>query len=133
LIDARGVENVWVYDDEVSGLLAQLPTGSIGRVYVLYPDPWPKMRHYKRRLISEEFLLQLARVMKKGAELRFVTDIDDYAAWTLSRIQRSFDFKWTQQRPHEWLHPWAGWVSTRYEQKALKEGRGPSYLIFKRL
>jgi tRNA (guanine-N7-)-methyltransferase len=133
LIDAHAITNVQIHDDEASVLLANLPPMSVSRVYILYPDPWPKARHRKRRLISEEFLALLARVMKKGSELRFVTDIDDYSAWTLSRIQSSVNFQWLQKHPNEWLSPWEGWISTRYERKALEEGRPPVYLIFERI
>lgn len=133
LIDSHGLKNVLVHDDEASSLLSALPPASISRVYILYPDPWPKVRHHKRRLISQEFLTCLARVMKKGAELRFVTDIDDYSAWTLSRIQQSIDFNWVQKRPCEWTNPWEGWEPTRYERKAKEEGRFPVYLIFERI
>jgi tRNA (guanine-N7-)-methyltransferase len=132
-ISAEGLQNVSIHDDEVSTLLAVLPPASIGRVYILYPDPWPKSRHHKRRLISDDFLVRLARVMKNGAQLRFVTDIDDYTAWTLSRIKRSPDFTWLQKEPMEWIKPWEGWISTRYEQKAIEAARSPAYLIFQRI
>lgn len=131
-INAHHLENVLVHDEEVSTLLARLPTSSVDRVYILYPDPWPKSRHHKRRLISDEFLERLARVMKPGAELRFATDIDDYSAWTLARVRRSLNFRWTQKTPTQWTLPWEDWAPTRYEQKAIKEERSPVYLIFER-
>ncbi len=131
-ISSEGLQNVLIHDDEVSTLFALLPPASISRAYILYPDPWPKLRHHKRRLISDDFLARLARVLKNGAQLRFVTDIDDYSAWTLSRVKRSPDFTWIQEEPREWIEPWDGWISTRYERKAIEAGRSPAYLIFRR-
>ena len=80
--------------------------------------------------MSDSMLAHLARVMRPGAELRFATDIDDYAAWTLARVLRSPDYLWPARRSADWTSPWAGWVQTRYEAKALREGRSPAYLTF---
>jgi tRNA (guanine-N7-)-methyltransferase len=129
----QSIQNISIHDDDVLKLLDDLPPNSLSRVFILYPDPWPKLRHRKRRLISNEFLIRLSKVMAPGAELRFATDIDDYAAWTLARIVQSEDFTWVQDRPEQWLVPWAGWTSTRYESKAFQEGRSPVYLTFNRL
>jgi tRNA (guanine-N7-)-methyltransferase len=133
IAENEGLGNIRVWDDDVTELLPTIPEAAFDRVYILYPDPWPKRRQRKRRLISDENLSLLARVMRPGAELRFATDIDDYAGWALSRILRSSDFVWDAKRPAEWREPWAGWPSTRYEAKALQEGRTPSYLTFRRV
>jgi tRNA (guanine-N7-)-methyltransferase len=132
VIDHEGLRNVRLWDDDVTHLLPDLPEAAFDRVSILYPDPWPKRRQRKRRLISDETLAMLARIMRPGAELRFATDIDDYAGWGIARILRSADFRWDARRPDEWRRPWAGWPGTRYEAKALREGRVPSYLTFVR-
>lgn len=131
-VEEHGLANLRVWDDDAALVLPRLPDASIGRVFVLYPDPWPKRRHRKRRFIGEENLAALARVMRPGAELRFATDIDDYAAWALARVDRSGLFAWHAERADDWRRPWAGWPGTRYEAKALREGRPPMYLTFVR-
>jgi tRNA (guanine-N7-)-methyltransferase len=125
--------NIRVWDDDATRLLPALGPESIARVYLLYPDPWPKRRQRKRRFLSDENLAALARVMKPGAELRFATDIDDYAGWALARAFSSPDFAWDAARPDDWRRPWPDWPGTRYEQKARREGRGSAYLTFRRL
>jgi tRNA (guanine-N7-)-methyltransferase len=125
--------NVRVWDEDATQLLPALAPGSVDRVYLLYPDPWPKRRQRKRRFLSDENLAALARVMKPGAELRFATDIDDYAGWALARVLRSSDFVWDATRPRDWREPWPDWPSTRYEQKARREGRRSAYLTFRRI
>ena len=82
--------------------------------------------------MSDAFLSALARVMKPGGAFRFATDIDDYAGWTLARVLRSSEWRWTAARPDDWRRPWPGWPGTRYEAKALREGRAPVYLTFER-
>ena len=124
--------NVRLWDQDAKPLLDWLPDASLGRAYLLYPDPWPKRRHRKRRFLSETMLPKFARVLRPGAELRFATDIDDYAAFSLARIARSADFEWTAQCQADWLTPWEGWRSTRYEAKALREGRRGAYFTFRR-
>jgi tRNA (guanine-N7-)-methyltransferase len=132
-IHQESLDNIRLWDEDVTGLLPALPDAALDRVYLLYPDPWPKRRQRKRRLLSDGTLRQLARVMRPGAELRFATDIDDYAGWALVRVLRSPDFRWTAARAEDWRKPWAGWPGTRYEAKALREGRTPSYLTFARV
>jgi tRNA (guanine-N7-)-methyltransferase len=132
-VDREALTNVRVFDDDVIRLLPAWPSATIDRVSILYPDPWPKRRQRKRRLVSDAFLSELARIMRPGAELRFATDIDDYAGWTIARVLRSDGFRWDARRPHDWRQPWAGWPGTRYEAKALAAGRVPSYLTFTRV
>ncbi|HVL72391.1 MAG TPA: tRNA (guanine(46)-N(7))-methyltransferase TrmB [Beijerinckiaceae bacterium] len=128
-----GLDAVRVWDRDATELLPRLPPASIDRAYLLYPDPWPKRRQRKRRFVSEENLAALARVLRPGAELRFATDIDDYAGWALARVAASPDFAWTAERPDDWRRPWPDWPGTRYEAKALREGRKASYLTFRRV
>jgi tRNA (guanine-N7-)-methyltransferase len=132
-IDHEALDNIRVWDDDVTKLLPTLPDGCFDRVYILYPDPWPKRRQRKRRLVSDEMLAMLARVMRPGAELRFASDIDDYIGWVLVRGMRSPDFRWVAKRPDDWRRPYEGWPGTRYEAKATREGRVPSYLTFLRV
>ncbi|MET0742512.1 MAG: tRNA (guanine(46)-N(7))-methyltransferase TrmB [Microvirga sp.] len=132
-IDREALTNVRVFDDDVTRLLPAWPAASIDRVSILYPEPWPKRRQRKRRLVSDAFLTGLSRIMQPGAELRFATDIDDYAGWTIARVLRSADFRWDARRPDDWRRPWADWPGTRYEAKALEAGRVPTYLTFKRI
>lgn len=131
-IEERSLDNVRIHPDDARALLDWLPERSIGRVWMLYPDPWPKRRHWKRRFIGDDNLDALARVMRPGAELRFATDWPDYADWTLRHIARRPDFEWTAERAADWQRPWPGWPGTRYEDKAMAEGRRPCYLTVRR-
>jgi tRNA (guanine-N7-)-methyltransferase len=128
VVEHDGLSNVRVWDQDVTELLPSLPDACLDRVYILYPDPWPKRRQRKRRLVSDELLTTLARILKPGGELRFASDIDDYVGWVLARVLRSQDFRWTAERPDDWRQPYADWPGTRYEAKAIREGRVPSYL-----
>lgn len=128
LIDDAGIGNVRLQDADAIPVIDRLPDASIARTFILYPDPWPKRRHRRRRVVSDATLSKLGRVMRPGGMLRFATDIDDYAAWTLTRLDRSPDFVWQAERADDWREPWEGWFSTRYEQKAFREGRRPSYI-----
>lgn len=129
-MEERANDNIRIYNGDALHALEVLPEGVLGRVSILYPDPWPKSRHRKRRFISDETLALLARAMRPGAHLRFATDIDDYAGWTLARILRSADFEWPARSAADWTTPWENWPGTRYEAKALREGRTPAYLTF---
>jgi tRNA (guanine-N7-)-methyltransferase len=125
------VENVAVHPGDVRDLLDVLPTGSVAKAFLLYPDPWPKKRHHRRRFVTPEHLAPLARVMAPGAELRVATDIPDYVRQTLEEVPRA-GFVWLAEEAEDWRRPWDDWISTRYEQKALREGRRPHYLTFRR-
>jgi tRNA (guanine-N7-)-methyltransferase len=131
-IDQTRLTNIRLHLGDALEAIAWLPDASLDRVYLLYPDPWPKRRHRKRRFVSHENLSQLARVMNRGAELRFATDIDDYAGWTLARIRERDDFLWKAAAAADWLIPWEGWTQTKYESKAMAAGRRPVYLTFVR-
>ncbi len=131
-IDAQALANVRLYFGDATHLLDWLPAASLARVDLLYPDPWPKRRHWKRRFVRDASLAEIARILRPGGEFRFATDIADYAAWTLARVLRSPDFAWTAERADDWRQPWPGFAGTRYETKALREGRTPCYLTFQR-
>jgi tRNA (guanine-N7-)-methyltransferase len=128
----EGLTDLAVHAGDARDLLDVIPEGALGRVYLLYPDPWPKRRHWRRRFIRHDNLDALARVMAPGAELRIATDIDDYVRHTLEHLTARPDFAWTAERAEDWRAPWPDWPGTRYEAKALREGRRPTYLIFRR-
>jgi tRNA (guanine-N7-)-methyltransferase len=131
-IDEHKLGNIRLHFGDAAELLDWLPPASLSRLDLLYPDPWPKRRHWKRRFVQEASIKEIARVLRPGGEWRFATDIPDYAAWTLARLLRSADFTWTAERAEDWRQPWPGFTATRYEAKAKREGRLPCYLIFRR-
>ena len=131
-IEAHGLKNIRLSAGDAIKLIEWLPAQSLARIDILYPDPWPKRRHWKRRFVQEQSLKQLARILQPGAEFRFATDIADYAAWTLVRVFRSPGFEWTAEAADDWRKPWRDFVGTRYEAKAKREGRAPCYLTFRR-
>ena len=132
-IEQTGAENIRLHRGDAAVALDWLPGSSLSRVYLFYPDPWPKRRQRKRRFVNSETLDLLARKMRPGAELRFATDIDDYAAWTLARLRAHPAFVWRAASALDWTRPWVGWSPTKYERKAIAEGRKPVYLTFLRL
>lgn len=128
-IRGAGVTNLWVHPGDVRDLLDVLPDRSLSRIFLNYPDPWPKARHHRRRFVTPGYLSPLARKTAPGAEFRVATDIPDYVRQTMEEVpQAGFDL----------VHQaglggaWDDWFSTRYEQKALREGRAPHYLTFRR-
>lgn len=126
------IGNVRIHPDDVRPLLRVLPAASLSKVFILFPDPWPKARHAKRRLVSAPLLDALAGVMKSGAVLRVATDIDAYARTVLEAALPHRDFQWTATAAADWRTPWPDWPGTRYEAKALREGRRPMFLTFTR-
>ncbi|MBT55698.1 MAG: tRNA (guanosine(46)-N7)-methyltransferase TrmB [Mameliella sp.] len=126
-----GVQNLRVYPGDVRNLFDVLPDQSVSKAFLLYPDPWPKKKHHRRRFVTAEHLEPLHRVLKPGAEFRVATDIPDYVRQTLVEVPKA-GFEWLAERPADWREPWADWHSTRYEQKALRAGRVPHYLTFRR-
>lgn len=125
-------QNVAVYPGDVRNMFDVLPEGSVSRAFLLYPDPWPKTRHHRRRFVTQEHLTPLCKALKQGAIFRVATDIPDYVRQTLEEVPRA-GFEWLAERPADWRNPWKDWISTRYEQKALREGRVPHYLTFRKL
>jgi len=131
-IEERGLDNIRLHKGDAADVLDWLPAQSLARAYLFYPDPWPKRRQRKRRFVSPENLGRLARVLQPGAQLRFATDIDDYAAWSLARLRATRDFVWRAETAQDWLKPWDNWTRTKYEAKAIAAGRDPVYLTFLR-
>lgn len=132
-IEAHALSNVLIHPDDARPLLRALPSASLSRVFVLYPDPWPKTRHAKRRLISPDVLAQIARVLADGGELRIATDIPAYVRTVMETAARQSILVWTARSAADWRTPWPEWPGTRYEAKALREGRTPVYLTFIRV
>ena len=127
--DARRMAaNVRLYSDDARNIIEALPDASLARVFLLFPDPWPKTRHHKRRFVQREMLDQLARVMKPGAEFRFASDDAGYLNWTLERMMAHPAFAWTATRAEDWHTRTADWPQTRYEAKEL-HGK-PAFLRF---
>lgn len=127
-IRAAGVTNLAVHPGDARDLMEVLPADSIAKAFLNYPDPWPKRRHHRRRFVTPDHLVPLARVMRAGAEFRIATDIADYVRQALEEVPRA-GFALACESGA----PWEDWLATRYEQKALREGRVPRYLTFRRL
>jgi tRNA (guanine-N7-)-methyltransferase len=132
-VEAAGLRNVRLSAAEASAVLDWLPPASLEQIDLLYPDPWPKQRHWKRRFVSDENLARLARVLQPAGSFRFASDIPSYVEWTLRHVAHCPDFHWEADGADDWRRPWPGWPSTRYEAKALREGRTPTYLTFSRI
>jgi tRNA (guanine-N7-)-methyltransferase len=132
VISEKNLANVRLHFGDAAVLLPWLRPAALRRIDLIYPDPWPKRRHWKRRFVQPASLAELARLLVPGGDFRFATDWPDYAAWTLRHVIASADLEWTAERADDWRLPWAGFTSTRYEAKAKREGRSPCYLIFRR-
>jgi tRNA (guanine-N7-)-methyltransferase len=122
--------NLRVYDDDATRLLDWLPSASLDGIDLLYPDPWPKKKHWKRRFVGAANLERFARVLKAGGRFRFASDIDSYVNWTLLACRGHGAFAWQADDAAGWHQPYEGWPGTRYEAKAIREGRRPAYLTF---
>ena len=131
-IQDRGLDNVRIYHGDARDLLDVLPERSLDRAYILFPDPWPKARHHKRRIVQDHTLARLAQVMKDEVELRLATDDMDYLRWMLERLLRNPEFEWLARGPRDWRERPEDWPQTRYESKAVDQGRRPVYLRFRR-
>ena len=127
-IEEAGVSNLAIYPGDVRTLFDVLPDGSVARAFLNYPDPWPKSRHHKRRFVTQNHLAPLYRVLAPGAAFRVATDIPDYVRQTLQEVPAAG----FERIEHPTGTPWEDWPSTRYEQKALREGRTPHYLTFRK-
>jgi tRNA (guanine-N7-)-methyltransferase len=132
-LQAEPKPNIRVYDDDATQLLDWLPDASLAGIDLLYPDPWPKKRHWKRRFVGKANLDRFARVLKPGGAFRFASDIDTYVNWTLLACRAHPAFAWSARSADDWRRPFAGWPGTRYEAKAVREGRTPAYLVFTRI
>jgi tRNA (guanine-N7-)-methyltransferase len=131
-IETHNIANVRLMAGDAAELLAWVPKHSLSRVDLIHPDPWPKRRHWKRRFVQGATIVAMARALKPGGEFRFVSDIDDYSAWTLSHLLHAPEFVWTAERADDWQMPWADYTMTRYGRKAEREGRRATYLVFRR-
>ncbi len=131
-ISTAGLKNIRLHFDDATTLLAWLPDASLARIELIHPDPWPKRRHWKRRFVQDATIKQFARVLRSGGDFRFVTDIADYASWTLQRLLRSADFEWTAHCANDWRKSWPDFIGTRYHAKAAREERAPCFLVFRR-
>jgi tRNA (guanine-N7-)-methyltransferase len=132
-IEAHNIGNIKLFAGDAAELLAWAPANSLDRIDLIHPDPWPKRRHWKRRFVQDATIAAMARVLKQDGEFRFVSDIDNYCAWTLAHLLRSPDFLWTAESADDWRLPWGGYTKTRYGRKAEREGRRAAYLRFRRI
>jgi tRNA (guanine-N7-)-methyltransferase len=130
-VDAKGLANVRIWPADGRELMAALPDRSLTRLFVLFPDPWPKARHRKRRLVDAAFAAEVARLLKPGGELRFATDWTDYAHQALEVLSASPNLAWTAERADDWRAAPAGHVPTRYQAKSLGD-TAPVWLQFER-
>src|SRR3954452_24160819 len=131
-IEAHNIRNIRLFAGDAAELLAWLPPLALARIDLIHPDPWPKRRHRKRRFVQDSIVAAMARILAPGGEFRFVSDIDDYCAWTLAHLARSPDFTWTAERASDWRQPWTDYTMTRYGAKAEREGRNATYLQFRK-
>lgn len=131
-IARQRLANIRIFADDARLLLARLPPRSIDRIFILFPDPWPKRRHWRRRLIAPAILDHLATIMTEGAELRLATDDPGYLAWILQHLTEHPDFEWLARRPADWRERSPDWPPTRYEDKARAAGRAPVFLRARR-
>ncbi len=131
-VDEGSYGNIRLYDDDATRVLDWLPEASLDQIDLMYPDPWPKKRHWKRRFVSQKNLARFARVLKDGGIFRFASDIDTYVNWTLNHCHNQGDFVWLANSANDWRTPYENWIVTRYEKKAKREGRQSSYLSFQR-
>ena len=126
-------DNLRIFDDDVRLLFSSLPDGCFDKIYLLFPDPWPKKKHSARRFVNPENLRELARLLKKGGILQIATDHHTYKCWTLEQIRDCPYFKWTAKTSDDWRLPPADWFETKYQQKAVREGRKPVFFEFIRV
>ncbi|WP_017931231.1 tRNA (guanosine(46)-N7)-methyltransferase TrmB [Robiginitomaculum antarcticum] len=129
-IDRGGLDNIRLYHGDVRDLFPAMGRHSLDGMYILFPDPWPKSRHNKRRIMSKEFITQIHGLIKPGGFLCFASDILDYVDWTLTRIDAHSGFGFSPDSKADFLTPYTGWPGTRYQKKATREGRIPHYFTF---
>lgn len=132
-INAENISNIRIWPDDVRMIFPEIPDNTLGKIFILFPDPWPKKRHAKRRLLSNETLDEIHRIMKPGAELVVASDHVDYVRFALFQISSHSGFEWLAQSAQDWRNQPQGWTQTRYEEKALAKGIKATYLVFSRL
>lgn len=126
-------DNVRIWSDDVRILFSKIPDNFLSKIFLLFPDPWPKKRHAQRRFINPDNLQEIHRILKKGGILRVATDHKVYKSWTLRTLHNNKNFRWTATCSNDWRNPPSGWVETKYQQKAIREGRKPVFLDFEKL
>lgn len=131
-IDEHDLKNVRLYGEDVRPLLDRLPDACFDKVFLLFPDPWPKSRHWRRRFVNDWNLDMIGRLLKDGGEFRVASDDPTYQTWTMRVVPEHPLFQWTAQGPDDWRNRWADACPTRYEQKAVRCGRTPMYFSFER-
>lgn len=131
-LEENGSKNVRIHNEAAELLMEKIPEASLEKAFLLFADPWPKSSHHKRRFVSDENIAALARILADDAELRIGTDHTDYGAWMLWHMLRSDDFIWCAEKPEDWCVRGDDWPGTRYEAKALREGRNSVYYRFVR-
>ncbi len=129
-VEEADVKTIRLYDDDAAELLDWLPDASIDQIDLLYPDPWQKKKHWKRRFVCEVNLARFVRVLKPRGVFCFASDIEHYVNWTLDLVERQGGLKWTADNATDWHRPFENWPGTRYEDKAKREGRSSAYLTF---
>jgi len=131
-IEAAGLDNVRIVVDDARLVLDALPTASVGRISILFPDPWPKKRHHKRRIVNATTVREMARVLTPGGELRLASDDPDYVTWMLAALAAEPRFRWRARRAADWRERPPDWPATRYEEKARAAGRVCVFLRYTR-
>lgn len=126
-------DNIRVFDDDIRLLFERIPNDFLDKVFILFPDPWPKKRHASRRIVNPENLAAIARILKKGGILRIATDHKVYKSWVLHQMHDCPDFEWTAKCGEDWKNEPADWVQTKYQRKAIREGRRPVFLDYRRI
>jgi tRNA (guanine-N7-)-methyltransferase len=130
----RQLANIRIWRGDALDVLQRVPDGGLAFLYLLHPDPWPKARHAKRRMVNDRPLDLFAAKLKAGGEFRLATDDPTYLAWSLMVMQRhEHQFDWLAERPSDFLEPSGGWIETRYGAKSRREGRRPYYLRYRRV
>ena len=127
-IDEQKISNIRLFTRDARELIEALPDACLDSVFILFPDPWPKLRHNKRRLVNTETLSMLARIHKKGGRLLIATDHVDYSVWILEVLLNHSDYKWTAKEQADWKTPPADWTTTKYQRKTTEQGREPVFM-----
>lgn len=131
-IEKQEIRNVRIQDQDASALLDWLPPASLRRIDLLFPDPWPKKRHWKRRFVNAANLDRMARCLEAGGTFRFASDVESYVEWALEQVAAHGGLKYLGESAGDHAHAWDGWPGTRYEAKAIAAGRRPAYLTFRK-
>lgn len=132
VIETESLQNIRLFTDDARRLCAALAPESIAHIDILFPDPWPKSRHHKRRLLSHKTLAMLHRIQPAGGTLQLATDHRDYSAWMLEHLRDSKHYEWLAECAADFEQPPASWVQTRYQRKTSEQGREPVFLLAKR-